>query len=104
MFLCALEWHVLEIVVKTAEDTNVDNNNVNVVCRILGPCKTTIMIKNRKKMVWKFFKQSKMLLIHTCAKGILTYFLTQGHRLKSGGLNAEGSDDLGGNFLSTHLK
>ena len=33
MFLCALEWHVLEIVVKTAEDTNVDNNNVNVVCR-----------------------------------------------------------------------
>merc|ERR1712048_1285563 len=33
----------------------------------------------------------------------LNYFLTQGHRLKSGGLNAEGSDDLGGNFLSTHL-
>ena len=65
MFLCALEWHVLEIVVKTAEDTNVDNNNVNVVCRILGPCKTTMMIKNNtdKNGMEILIQQSKMLLI-----------------------------------------
>ena len=57
------------------------------------------------KMVWKVAVQNASnSILHTCAKGILTYFLTQGHRLKSGGLNAEGSDDLGGNFLSTHLK
>jgi len=69
------------------------------------PCKTTITKRIQKWYENVRFQQSKMLLIHTCAKGwILTYFLTQGHRLKSGGLNAEGSDDLGGNFLSTHLK
>ena len=63
MFLCALEWHVLEIVVKTAEDTNVDNNNVNVVCRILGPCKTMIKNNTDKNGMEILIQQSKMLLI-----------------------------------------